>query len=86
MCGALFLDQDFEALMEERIGTDIWEQIPPEEIKTMMNQAWEHGIKQQFDGNEPENKVWRVLLPPTCAQLTREVGINIPRYVLSLIR
>jgi len=57
----------------------VWDLIPHEEIRVMMDQFWEHGIKYQFDGSEPENKQWRVLLPPTCVQRVTnvDVGVNI---------
>ena|GEM_PF-5887530 len=87
MCGAIFLDQEFLVLMRDFINNlepelpDVWDSIPHEEVRAMTDQFWEHGIKHQFDGSEPENKEWRVQMPPTCAQMTGKVGINIPTCV-----
>ncbi|KAI8633026.1 hypothetical protein F5Y19DRAFT_416205 [Xylariaceae sp. FL1651] len=64
LCGGAFLDQDFEALLRMRIGKKIWDRIPRSEIEKMMYSTWEHGIKQQFDG-QPRN--WPVDLPYECA-------------------
>jgi hypothetical protein len=63
LCGAVFLDQDFEALMEQLTG-DAWE-VPRSAIKHMMNSNWENGIKRGFDGGE---KDWRVRMPYECTQ------------------
>ncbi|KAI1386328.1 actin-like ATPase domain-containing protein [Hypoxylon trugodes] len=74
LCGGVFLDQDFEALLRMRIGKETWDKIPRHEIQKTMDTAWEHGIKQQFDGR-PRN--WPVDLPPQCAK-----GGRFPRIEL----
>ncbi|KAF2193120.1 actin-like ATPase domain-containing protein [Zopfia rhizophila CBS 207.26] len=61
LCGAVFLDQDFEALMEQLLG-DFW-QIGDNAMKRIMNVDWENGIKRGFDGSE---RNWNVTLPYEC--------------------
>lgn len=65
LCGGIFLDQDFEALLRNRIGNKIWDQIPHSEIRKTMVLNWEHGIKQQFDGTPRD---WTIDLPPQCSK------------------
>jgi hypothetical protein len=47
------------------IGDDIWSRASDEDIKTMLNNSWEYGIKQQFDGKK---KSWPVTLPYSMMQ------------------
>ena len=63
LCGAVFLDQDFEALMEQLVG-DAWD-VPRSAIKDMMNAQWENGIKRGFEG---QAKNWRIRLPYECIE------------------
>ncbi len=63
------------------IEPTIWAQIPLEEIQRLMHESWEHGIKQQFDGNESTRKVWKVALPATCVRLTGLGSVDIESYV-----
>ncbi|KAI0387656.1 actin-like ATPase domain-containing protein [Hypomontagnella monticulosa] len=65
LCGGIFLDQDFETLLRNRIGKRIWDQIPQSEIRKTMATSWEYGIKQQFDAT-PRN--WPIDLPPQCSK------------------
>jgi hypothetical protein len=60
LCGAIFLDQDFEALLKKKIGEPLWSSIPPADLKRMINLSWEHCIKQQFEG---QTRDWTVDLP-----------------------
>ncbi|KAI0023286.1 hypothetical protein F4780DRAFT_777062 [Xylariomycetidae sp. FL0641] len=52
LCGATFLDQDFGDFLKKRVGSEAWEKLDPSDIKKMMNNEWEHGIKCDFDGTE----------------------------------
>jgi hypothetical protein len=61
LCGAVFLDQDFEALMQQIIG-DAWN-VPDPVIKTFMSTQWENGIKRGFDGKD---RNWKITLPYEC--------------------
>lgn len=61
LCGAVFLDQDFEALMKQWIG-DAWN-VPDSVIKTLMSTQWENGIKRGFDGKD---RNWKITLPYEC--------------------
>lgn len=64
LCGAVFLDQDFEALMKQWIG-DAWN-VPDTVIKTLMSTQWENGIKRGFDGKD---RNWKITLPYECTTL-----------------
>ncbi|KAJ4406589.1 hypothetical protein N0V91_004532 [Didymella pomorum] len=61
LCGAVFLDQDFEGLMQQWIG-DAWD-VPDSIIKTLMSSQWENGIKRGFDGKD---RNWKITLPYEC--------------------
>jgi hypothetical protein len=61
LCGAVFLDRDFEALMKQWLG-DAWN-VPDSVIKTFMNTQWENGIKRGFDGKD---RNWKLTLPYEC--------------------
>lgn len=63
LCGAVFLDQDFEALMKQLVG-DAWN-VPDGVIKGMMNTQWENGIKRGFEG---QDKTWKITLPYECVK------------------
>jgi hypothetical protein len=63
LCGAVFLDQDFEALMQQWIG-DAWN-VPDSVIKTLMSTQWENGVKRGFDG---KNRSWKITLPWECTE------------------
>ncbi|ORY18632.1 hypothetical protein BCR34DRAFT_473300 [Clohesyomyces aquaticus] len=77
LCGAIFLDQDFEALMEQLIG-DAWTNVPVSVIKSLMNVQWENGIKRGFEGQE---RKWRITLPYECTQLKAPREILLDKYV-----
>lgn len=63
LCGAVFMDQDFEALMEQLVG-DAWD-VPSSAIRDMMNAQWENGIKRGFNG---QTKDWNIRLPHECVK------------------
>ncbi|KAF1850457.1 uncharacterized protein K460DRAFT_422933 [Cucurbitaria berberidis CBS 394.84] len=63
LCGAVFLDQDFEALMKQLVG-DAWN-VQRSAIKDMMNAQWENGIKRGFEG---QSKDWKIRLPYECIE------------------
>ncbi|KAJ4996040.1 Hsp70 family chaperone [Colletotrichum sp. SAR 10_66] len=60
LCGGVFLDEAFIGLMKRRMTTHIWNNLPKDEIKKLMNGDWEHGIKQQFEGDDQD---WPVEVP-----------------------
>lgn len=76
LCGAIFLDQDFEALMEQLVG-DAWTGVPAGVIKGLMNVQWENGIKRGFEGQE---RKWRITLPYECTQLDAPREILLDKY------
>lgn len=79
LCGAVFLDQDFEELMQQMVGEGAWNNISPANVKRMMNNEWENGIKRGFDGSE---RTWNVTLPYDCATTTsREPVLRLSRCV-----
>ncbi|KAF6835704.1 Hsp70 family chaperone [Colletotrichum plurivorum] len=62
LCGGVFLDEEFIKLMKRKVNERNWNSLPAEEVKKMLNGDWEHGIKQQYEGQEQE---WPVELPVT---------------------
>ncbi|KAK3687457.1 hypothetical protein B0T22DRAFT_534857 [Podospora appendiculata] len=57
------------------IGSPLWSQARPEDIKDIMESSWENGIKQQFSSEE---KSWPVKLPYTMANLLRSDPLDPP--------
>ncbi|KAH8725615.1 hypothetical protein GQ44DRAFT_771933 [Phaeosphaeriaceae sp. PMI808] len=61
LCGAVFLDEDFEKMIAQRLG-DAWD--VPESIKReFMDAQWENGIKRAF---EDQDKKWKITIPYPC--------------------
>lgn len=77
LCGAVFLDQDFERWLKQRLST-VWEQVPSKDLKRMINDSWEHGIKQEFDGTDKE---FIIPLPFSCALKLNQADITLERWV-----
>jgi hypothetical protein len=59
LCGAVFMDQDFEGLIKLLIGDEAWK-APTSAVKELLNSQWENGIKRGFDDQPKE---WKVRLP-----------------------
>lgn len=76
LCGAIFLDQDFEGLMSQQIG-DAWD-VPESDKKELMNVQWENGIKRTFEG---QDRKWKVTLPHACFQRGAPPFIQLEKYV-----
>ncbi|KAF6790673.1 Hsp70 family chaperone [Colletotrichum sojae] len=71
LCGGVFLDEAFIKLMKRKVNERNWNSLPAGEVKKLLNGDWEHGIKQQYEGQEQE---WPVELP-----VTQQKGVNIRR-------
>lgn len=76
LCGAVFLDQDFEDLMKQLVG-DAWN-ASEAAVKNMMNTQWENGIKRGFDG---QDKTWQLTLPYECVQRGALPHLTLQKYV-----
>ncbi|KAF9874472.1 hypothetical protein CkaCkLH20_08035 [Colletotrichum karsti] len=77
LCGAIFLDEEFENILKPRINAlskDLWDFIPRDEIDKMIQDNWENGIKQEFVS---ETRDWTISLSATCIQRTQETMIKI---------
>ena len=46
------------------------------DLKKMVNDCWEHGIKQEFDGDDRE---FTVTLPYSCASKLKQPDITLKR-------
>lgn len=53
MCGAIFIDEQFEAQVKRTLGKR-WTQMSPASRKRVVDSQWENGIKRNFDGREQE--------------------------------
>jgi hypothetical protein len=60
LCGAIFLDEEFEKFIRQVIGKK-WTELSQGSIKKLMNNEWENGIKRSFD--DDEKKTWTVTVP-----------------------
>ena len=63
LCGAVFLDEDFEILLKQALGNEVWNKIEPNSLRRIMHNDWENGIKRGFDGRP---RSWLVTLPYEC--------------------
>ncbi|GKT54566.1 HSP70 family chaperone [Colletotrichum tofieldiae] len=63
LCGGVFLDEAFIDLIKEKVTPQAWRKVPNDEAANVLNGDWEHGIKQQFDGQVRD---WHIKLPPEC--------------------
>jgi hypothetical protein len=61
LCGAIFVDEGFEKLVKDRLGTK-WSKISPENKKRIIESDWEYGIKRLFSKTNRDEK-WSVPLP-----------------------
>ncbi|KAI0201632.1 hypothetical protein F4808DRAFT_469316 [Astrocystis sublimbata] len=50
LCGGTFLDKEFEAHLKDVVGEAAWNKMNSSDIRRVMNNEWEHGIKEAFDG------------------------------------
>jgi len=61
LCGAIFLDEEFEKFIRQAMGKN-WTELSQGSIRKLMNDEWENGIKRSFD--DDEKKTWTVSVPP----------------------
>jgi len=74
LCGAVFLDQDVEAMISQRLG-EAWD-VPQSVKNEMMNTQWEHGIKRAF---EDQDRTWKITLPYPCVMRGAPPSITLER-------
>ncbi|KAI1742898.1 hypothetical protein F4680DRAFT_471799 [Xylaria scruposa] len=53
LCGGTFLDKEFESFLKNAVGEVSWNKMNESDIRRLMNNEWEHGIKEAFSG-EPD--------------------------------
>lgn len=80
LCGAVFLDQDFEGLMKQLVGS-AWN-VPDKVIKRIVDGQWENGIKRGFEGQE---RNWKITLPNECVARGAPPDITLNRGHVSEI-
>ncbi|KAI0808583.1 hypothetical protein GGR55DRAFT_198555 [Xylaria sp. FL0064] len=68
LCGGTFLDKEFESLLKSAVGEVSWNKMNGSDIRRMMNNEWEHGIKESFDG-EPDYYTVELPSRAQCAPL-----------------
>jgi hypothetical protein len=71
LCGAIFVDERFQAMIQDRLSSK-WKKLTPASIKNLMHNDWECGIKRSFDGDA--SKIWTVQLPPEAVPRVGGVG------------
>ncbi|KAF2025630.1 actin-like ATPase domain-containing protein [Setomelanomma holmii] len=74
LCGAVFLDQDVEAMIAQRLG-DTWD-VSRSVKNEVMNSQREHGIKRTF---EDQDRIWSINLPWPCVMRGAPPSINLER-------
>ncbi|KAH7023134.1 hypothetical protein EDB80DRAFT_745260 [Ilyonectria destructans] len=63
LCGGVFLDEEFINLIKRKVTPAAWNGVKKAEQKKILNDAWEHGIKPQF---ENQQRTWLFDLPEGC--------------------
>ncbi|KAE9565894.1 hypothetical protein CGMCC3_g17931 [Colletotrichum fructicola] len=71
LCGCLFLDQAFVEMVRSKVGSHVWDALPNEEIRQLLHNDWEHGIKKQFHGQDRD---WVVTLPYGCRSAADQIS------------
>ncbi len=66
LCGAVFVDEAFIDMLEQKFGADKWGKMKAESRQNIIHKEWEHMIKQEFDGSEDS---WQIMMPFECVSL-----------------
>ncbi|KAK4220587.1 actin-like ATPase domain-containing protein, partial [Podospora fimiseda] len=75
LCGAVFLDQGFMSWLEQFSPlAPVWSKTPVKDLKLMIRDSWEHGIKQEFNGQDKE---FTIPLPYSCALQLNESDLTL---------
>ncbi|KAI1181658.1 actin-like ATPase domain-containing protein [Nemania serpens] len=82
LCGDTFLNKEFEALLKSYIGKVAWDKMNCAEIRRLMNNEWEHGIKEAFNG-EPD--YYTVELPSRAQCVTLKLSSDELRPIFDKI-
>jgi len=69
-------------MLKKTIGDKAWDLASAEDIKTMLNNSWEYGIKLQFDGRE---KAWPVTPPYSMMKSLKRGQIMLEQYDMVLL-
>ncbi|KAM3481293.1 hypothetical protein MY8738_004549 [Beauveria namnaoensis] len=51
LCGGIFVDQNFDDLITDKMGGSPWKGLDSADKRKFMKEIWENGIKSQFSGN-----------------------------------
>ncbi|OAA50102.1 actin-like ATPase domain-containing protein [Beauveria brongniartii RCEF 3172] len=52
LCGGIFVDQNFDGLITQKMGGSPWKGLDSADKRKFMKDSWENGIKSQFSGND----------------------------------
>ncbi|TVY70460.1 Heat shock 70 kDa protein 12B [Fusarium oxysporum f. sp. cubense] len=63
LCGSIFLDENFLKVIKSKVSSTSWGNVSKADEQEFLNHEWEHGIKEQFCG---QDKSWLVSLPEGC--------------------
>lgn len=80
LCGAVFLDDDFEKMIAQQLG-DAWN-VPEPVKREFLDAQWENGIKRAF---QDQDKKWKLTLPYPCVMRGASPTITLDRQVMSRI-
>ncbi|KAH7385573.1 hypothetical protein DE146DRAFT_759800 [Phaeosphaeria sp. MPI-PUGE-AT-0046c] len=59
LCGAVFIDDEFEGFLQSEVGRRKWASLNSDLRRRIMTSQWEHGIKRQFE-NTVASRKWVV--------------------------
>ncbi|KAK1624318.1 hypothetical protein BDP81DRAFT_464842 [Colletotrichum phormii] len=79
-CGGVFLDQAFVELLSHQLSPGMWDAMSKDEVKRLLNDNWEHGIKKQFYGQQ---KDWVVTMPQSRQQKSHSSTFRRGTLILS---
>jgi hypothetical protein len=59
LCGAVFIDDEFERCLCTEVGRRQWESLDRDLRRRVMTTQWEHTIKRQFDSTRI-SQIWPI--------------------------
>ncbi len=81
LCGAVFIDEAFTAILRPVIGHQKWARMSAESQHRLLHDEWEDGIKPTFDGLP---RTWQLTIPFECLDWkSRKIPGPLPRFTLS---
>jgi len=73
LCGAQFLDEEFENLLKGKFGPKQKKKLSSASLQRIIDKDWENGIKRGFDSSK---KDYQIAIPFECLDFSQMKGIT----------